>query len=86
MHLGNKNRMHFPVLVPLVRCYSEGEGPFTTLAGAYFSASCLSTDAREVNSAFDGKCVSFAAAGMRTASREEWTVGCSDLERFRTTS
>lgn len=86
MHLGNKNRMHLPVLVPLVRCYSEGEVPFTTLSGAYFSARCLSTDAREVNCAFDGKCVSIAAAGMRTPSREDWTARCTGLERFRTTS
>lgn len=41
-----------------------------------FCASCLSKDAREVNSAFDGKCVSIAAPGMRTASREEWTAFC----------
>lgn len=78
--------MHFLVLVPFVGCYSEGEVPFTSLSGAYFSSSCLSTDPREVNCAFDGKCMSIAAAGMRTPSREDWTASCTGLERFCTTS
>lgn len=51
-------------------CYSEGEIPFTTLSEAYYFASCRSTDAREVNCAFDGKCMSIAAAGESTSSWE----------------